>query len=188
MPSPVQSNCDAHNTIANGQYGAIWSIGQTQKVCVRIVLPPLKRLATVFRRICFPEAARNWRRTSNTTSPCRLLHIPVVLNDFHSRETTLDKDSDDENELYVSAPVPKSSEMINIMKNNPGGGQRALTSLPLPPTFTRGLEAQRLVKLPPCREVTIHLPTSMPSQGFEPSFNASAVSVTNHHTGWALRW
>ncbi|GFV33094.1 hypothetical protein TNCV_4149051 [Trichonephila clavipes] len=25
------------------------------------------------------------RRTSNTTSPCRLLHIPVVLNDFHSR-------------------------------------------------------------------------------------------------------
>ncbi|GFX65371.1 hypothetical protein TNCV_4474911 [Trichonephila clavipes] len=31
----------------------------------------------------------NRRRTSNTTSPCRLLHIPVVLNDFHSRETTL---------------------------------------------------------------------------------------------------
>ncbi|GFU82132.1 hypothetical protein TNCV_1619651 [Trichonephila clavipes] len=28
----------------------------------------------------------NRRRTSNTTSPCRLLHIPVVLNDFHSRE------------------------------------------------------------------------------------------------------
>ncbi|GFY02793.1 hypothetical protein TNCV_3506731 [Trichonephila clavipes] len=48
MPSPVQSNCDAHDIIANGQ-----------------------------------------RRTSNTTSPCRLLHIPVVLNDFHSRETTL---------------------------------------------------------------------------------------------------
>ncbi|GFX20475.1 hypothetical protein TNCV_3488321 [Trichonephila clavipes] len=24
MPSPVQSNCDAHDTIANGQYGAVW--------------------------------------------------------------------------------------------------------------------------------------------------------------------
>ncbi|GFV27286.1 hypothetical protein TNCV_105991 [Trichonephila clavipes] len=23
MPSPVQSNCDAHDTIANGQYGAV---------------------------------------------------------------------------------------------------------------------------------------------------------------------
>ncbi|GFY27492.1 hypothetical protein TNCV_2071121 [Trichonephila clavipes] len=27
MPSPVQSNCDAHDTIANGQYGAVWSMG-----------------------------------------------------------------------------------------------------------------------------------------------------------------
>ncbi|GFV04472.1 hypothetical protein TNCV_920921 [Trichonephila clavipes] len=59
MPSPVQSNCDAHDTIANGQYGAVWSMGHTQQVCVRMVPPPLKRLATVFREICFPEAARN---------------------------------------------------------------------------------------------------------------------------------
>ncbi|GFY24929.1 hypothetical protein TNCV_2691201 [Trichonephila clavipes] len=68
MPSPVQSNCDAHDTIANGQYGAVWSMGHTQQDDI-----------SVFYR----------RRTSNTTSPCRLLHIPVVLNDFHSRETTL---------------------------------------------------------------------------------------------------
>ncbi|GFV14952.1 hypothetical protein TNCV_639111 [Trichonephila clavipes] len=53
MPSPVQSNCDAHDTIANGQYGAVWSMGHTQHVWVRMVLPPLKRLATVFREICF---------------------------------------------------------------------------------------------------------------------------------------
>ncbi|GFU87290.1 hypothetical protein TNCV_4231581 [Trichonephila clavipes] len=33
MPSPVQSNCDAHDTIANGQYGAVWSMGHTQQVC-----------------------------------------------------------------------------------------------------------------------------------------------------------
>ncbi|GFX17626.1 hypothetical protein TNCV_474261 [Trichonephila clavipes] len=60
MPIPVQSNCDAHDTIANGQYGVL--SGQCD--------------------------THNRRRTSNTTSPCRLLHIPVVLNDFHSRETT----------------------------------------------------------------------------------------------------
>ncbi|GFU79052.1 hypothetical protein TNCV_2839831 [Trichonephila clavipes] len=55
MPSPVQSNCDAHdtNTIANGQYGAVWSMGHAQQVCVRIVLPPLKRLARVFGRSAF---------------------------------------------------------------------------------------------------------------------------------------
>ncbi|GFU12882.1 hypothetical protein TNCV_3574241 [Trichonephila clavipes] len=31
MPSPVQSNCDAHDAIANGQYGAVWSMGHTQQ-------------------------------------------------------------------------------------------------------------------------------------------------------------
>ncbi|GFV03107.1 hypothetical protein TNCV_1026981 [Trichonephila clavipes] len=41
-------NCDAHDTIANGQYGAVWSMGHTQQVCVRMSPPPLKRLATVF--------------------------------------------------------------------------------------------------------------------------------------------
>ncbi|GFV14297.1 transposable element Tcb2 transposase [Trichonephila clavipes] len=56
MVSPVR--CDAHDTIANGQYGAVWSMGHTQQVCVRIVILPLKRLATVFREICFPEAAK----------------------------------------------------------------------------------------------------------------------------------
>ncbi|GFV14475.1 hypothetical protein TNCV_166021 [Trichonephila clavipes] len=40
MPSPVQSNCDAHDTISNGQYGAVWSMGHTQQVCGRIVLLP----------------------------------------------------------------------------------------------------------------------------------------------------
>ncbi|GFW17464.1 RNase H domain-containing protein [Trichonephila clavipes] len=31
MPSPVQSNCDAHDTIADGQYGAVCSMGHTQQ-------------------------------------------------------------------------------------------------------------------------------------------------------------
>ncbi|GFV24457.1 hypothetical protein TNCV_2575121 [Trichonephila clavipes] len=84
MPSPVQSNCDAHDTIANGQYGAVWSMGHTQQDDI-----------SVFCR----------RRTSNTTSPCRLLHIPVVLNDFHSRETTLNC-----NARLIRLPTPHLTE------------------------------------------------------------------------------
>ncbi|GFX83243.1 hypothetical protein TNCV_4988371 [Trichonephila clavipes] len=64
MPSPVQSNCDAHDTIANGQYGAVWSMGHTNRTIylssagvVLLTRPP----------------------------PCPST-IPVVLNDFHSRE------------------------------------------------------------------------------------------------------
>ncbi|GFV90286.1 uncharacterized protein TNCV_4380011 [Trichonephila clavipes] len=37
MPSPVQSNCDAHDTIANGQYGAVWSMGHTQQQCITLI-------------------------------------------------------------------------------------------------------------------------------------------------------
>ncbi|GFU62614.1 hypothetical protein TNCV_5003631 [Trichonephila clavipes] len=93
MPSPVQSNCDAHDTIANGQYGAVWSMGHTTGLRAYSP-PPLKRLddISVFCR----------RRTSNTTSPCRLLHIPLVLNDFHSRETTLIPHSEKENASTTS--------------------------------------------------------------------------------------
>ncbi|GFS74296.1 hypothetical protein TNCV_3279881 [Trichonephila clavipes] len=50
MPSPVQSNCDAHDTIANGQYGAVWSMGHTQQICVRIVLLPSNVWQQFFRR------------------------------------------------------------------------------------------------------------------------------------------
>ncbi|GFT73966.1 hypothetical protein TNCV_4895821 [Trichonephila clavipes] len=40
--------------------------------------------------------------------------------------------------------------------------------------LTRGLVARRLFKVPPCREGTIHLQTSMSSPGFEPSPNGTA--------------
>ncbi|GFU96873.1 hypothetical protein TNCV_3979361 [Trichonephila clavipes] len=102
-PVLFQSNCDAHDTIANGQYGAIWSMGYTQQVCVRIVLLPSNVWQQFFGRSAFlrqqetkfchllicgahvPFADRTIisvfcrRRTSNMTSPCRLLHIPVVF-------------------------------------------------------------------------------------------------------------
>ncbi|GFU57846.1 hypothetical protein TNCV_2705851, partial [Trichonephila clavipes] len=51
--------------------------------------------------------------------------------------------------------------------------------------LTRGLVARYLFKVLPCREGTIHLQASMSSLGFEPSPNGTAVSVTNHYTGWA---
>ncbi|GFV79274.1 hypothetical protein TNCV_71421 [Trichonephila clavipes] len=114
MPSPVQSNCDAHDTIANGQYGAVWSMGHTQQVCVFIVLLPSNVWQQFFGRSAFLRQqetdlppAELWcacsflliYRTIYLSSasvvlltrppPCRLLYIPVVLNDFHSRETTL---------------------------------------------------------------------------------------------------
>ncbi|GFS89531.1 hypothetical protein TNCV_1810271 [Trichonephila clavipes] len=48
------------------------------------------------------------------------------------------------------------------------------------------LDAARwLFKVPPCREGTMHLQTSMSSPGFEPSPNDTAVSVANHYTKWA---
>ncbi|GFT13060.1 hypothetical protein TNCV_431651 [Trichonephila clavipes] len=59
MPSPVQFNYDAHDTIANGQYGAVWSMGHTQQVCVRIaVLLPSNVWQQFFGRSAFPEAAK----------------------------------------------------------------------------------------------------------------------------------
>ncbi|GFU68355.1 hypothetical protein TNCV_1719841 [Trichonephila clavipes] len=58
-PQSCSVHCDAHDTIANGHYGAVWSMGHTQQVCVRKVLLPLKRLATEFSGDRFPEAARN---------------------------------------------------------------------------------------------------------------------------------
>ncbi|GFX47432.1 hypothetical protein TNCV_1734191 [Trichonephila clavipes] len=53
VPSPVQSKCDAHDTIANGQYGAVWSMGHTQQVCVRIVLLPSNVWQQFFGRSAF---------------------------------------------------------------------------------------------------------------------------------------
>ncbi|GFU74112.1 hypothetical protein TNCV_1642361 [Trichonephila clavipes] len=45
------------------------------------------------------------------------------------------------------------------------------------PPLTRGLVPQRLFRVPPCREGTVHLQTSMPSPGFKPWPNGTAVSV-----------
>ncbi|GFT96727.1 hypothetical protein TNCV_1159241 [Trichonephila clavipes] len=71
MPSPVQSNCDAHDTIANGQYGAVWSMGHTQQVCVRIVLLPSNDWQQFFGRSAF------LRQQETDLPPAELCIAPV---------------------------------------------------------------------------------------------------------------
>ncbi|GFV03114.1 hypothetical protein TNCV_1983861 [Trichonephila clavipes] len=64
MPSPVRPTLDAHDTIANGQYGAIWSVGHTQQpkktettriVSLRIVLKDDIAVYQPARRLAFSE-------------------------------------------------------------------------------------------------------------------------------------
>ncbi|GFT87239.1 hypothetical protein TNCV_2310341 [Trichonephila clavipes] len=76
---------------------------------------------------------------------------------------------------YDSSPILK--------ENNPESGKRPPTSLPT--NLKRGLVAQRLFRVPQCREGTIHLQTFIPSPGFELRPCGTAVSVTNHYTRWA---
>ncbi|GFU57784.1 hypothetical protein TNCV_1281331 [Trichonephila clavipes] len=55
---------------------------------------------------------------------------------------------------------------LSLRENNLREGQGPPTSST---NHTRGLAARRLFRVPPCREGTIHLQTSMSSPGFEPS-------------------
>ncbi|GFT94266.1 hypothetical protein TNCV_2772071 [Trichonephila clavipes] len=115
MPSPVQSNSDAHDTIANGQYGAGWSMGHTQQDEI-----------SVFCR----------RRTSNTTSPMPSTTHSSILNDFHSRETTLSLAEIVEVEIEVVSPsiVPSGSfaELKSHCHLYGAQGQRQAYLLPMP--------------------------------------------------------
>ncbi|GFX43464.1 uncharacterized protein TNCV_4874841 [Trichonephila clavipes] len=81
MPSPVQSNCDAHDTIANGQYGAAWSMGHTQQVCVRIVLLPYNIWQLNLSRA---ETPSRWCgvvvRRGGGQLRCRPRHLTMVQN------------------------------------------------------------------------------------------------------------
>ncbi|GFV18302.1 hypothetical protein TNCV_4469541 [Trichonephila clavipes] len=114
MPSPCSVQfCDAHIIIANGQYSAVrhqW----THTTGLRAYSPPPQNVwQQFFGRSAFlrqqetdchplscgapvPFFADRTIYLSSAgvvllTRPPRaaLLHIPVVLNDFHSRETTL---------------------------------------------------------------------------------------------------
>ncbi|GFU85211.1 hypothetical protein TNCV_3537361 [Trichonephila clavipes] len=51
--SPVQSIVMLTTPFANGQYGAVWSMGHTHQVCVRIVLLPSNVWQQFFGRSAF---------------------------------------------------------------------------------------------------------------------------------------
>ncbi|GFV05904.1 hypothetical protein TNCV_2552711 [Trichonephila clavipes] len=53
--------------------------------------------------------------------------------------------------------------------------------------LTRGDVVRRLFRVPPCRKSTIHEQTTMSSPGFEPRSYGTAVSFTNHYTGWVAQ-
>ncbi|GFV63436.1 hypothetical protein TNCV_43911 [Trichonephila clavipes] len=98
LTTPLQTG----STVMSGQW-------DTQQVCVRIVLLPSNVWQQFFGRSAFLSQqetdlppAELWCVCSflligryicvvllTRPPPRRLLHIPVVLNDFHSRETTL---------------------------------------------------------------------------------------------------
>ncbi|GFT77625.1 hypothetical protein TNCV_864541, partial [Trichonephila clavipes] len=75
MPSPVQSNCDAHDTIANGHYGAVWSMGHTQQVCVRIVILPSNVWQQFFGRSAFLRQQENDLPPAELWCACSFLLI-----------------------------------------------------------------------------------------------------------------
>ncbi|GFV76586.1 hypothetical protein TNCV_4728061 [Trichonephila clavipes] len=52
------------------------------------------------------------------------------------------------------------------------------------PFCSSNLGAQRIFRVPLCREGTIHLQTPMPPPGIEPMTYGTVVSVANQNTGW----
>ncbi|GFV69831.1 hypothetical protein TNCV_1204161 [Trichonephila clavipes] len=92
MPSPVQSNCDAHDTIANGQYGAVWSMGYIQQVCVPIVLLPSNVWQQFFGRSAFLRQqetdlppAEIWFNILKDNEGRRKQHIRTLIGSFMAR-------------------------------------------------------------------------------------------------------
>ncbi|GFT63565.1 hypothetical protein TNCV_870321 [Trichonephila clavipes] len=91
---------DAHDTIANGQYGAVWSMGHIKQVCVRMGSSP-QTSGNSFREFAFLRQqeidlppAELWcaclffaegihicllQASYFDFPPCRLLHIPKVF-------------------------------------------------------------------------------------------------------------
>ncbi|GFT54018.1 hypothetical protein TNCV_153791 [Trichonephila clavipes] len=67
----------------------------------------------------------------------------------------------------------------NFEGEHPGGGQGPPTSS-LSTNLTSGLAVRLLSRVSPCRKGNIHLQISMPSPGFKPRHNGTAISVANH--------
>ncbi|GFW80029.1 hypothetical protein TNCV_984381 [Trichonephila clavipes] len=106
MPSPVQSNCDANDTIANGQYGAVWSMGHTQQVCVRIVLLPSNVWQQFFGRSAF-------LRQQETDLP------PAELTQLIIPEKRRRYDFDQSRRVLLSSNLHSISVLMAQMETDP---------------------------------------------------------------------
>ncbi|GFV42041.1 hypothetical protein TNCV_1569081 [Trichonephila clavipes] len=72
-----------------------------------------------------------------------------------------------------------------ILKGTPWERESGTFHLSSPSTnLTRGLVARRLLKVPPCRENTIHLQHPCLLRDSKPRPNSTAFSIANHYTGW----
>ncbi|GFU93154.1 hypothetical protein TNCV_352461 [Trichonephila clavipes] len=73
----------------------------------------------------------------------------------------------------------------NYVGGYPGGVQGPTASLLLPPTSREYLRFDSYtLNTPPFHEDTTHLPTPMPSPRFGPMPQVTAISITDHNTGW----
>ncbi|GFV66718.1 hypothetical protein TNCV_3319481 [Trichonephila clavipes] len=70
-----------------------------------------------------------------------------------------------------------------LRENTPEGGQRVCHFSSPSTNRTRKIAARRIFRVPSC-QTTKHLQTSMPSSGFEPRPDATAVSVNNYERRW----
>ncbi|GFS55560.1 hypothetical protein TNCV_1627751 [Trichonephila clavipes] len=72
-----------------------------------------------------------------------------------------------------------------ILRKNTLGMVRGFPLSSSSTNLTRGLAVRWLFRVLPCRKGTIHLQTSSSSPGFESRPYGTAISFTNHYTGWA---
>ncbi|GFT56686.1 hypothetical protein TNCV_1268361 [Trichonephila clavipes] len=116
------------------------------------------------------------RRESITGAKVRLLFPKKTLQSYLTRDSN-------PNLLAVALSTIQVTVRFGSVPEGEHSG-----SAQRPPTYlTRRLAARRLFRVPPCREGTIHLQTSMSSPRFEPSPNGTTVSVASHYTGWATK-
>ncbi|GFU24813.1 hypothetical protein TNCV_5008961 [Trichonephila clavipes] len=79
MPSPVQSNCDAHDTIANGQYGAVWSMGHTQQMNPDHSLGCILDISRIFGNCIKAEYIASWGRSQFRVVSSSLVRINLIV-------------------------------------------------------------------------------------------------------------
>ncbi|GFT77467.1 transposable element Tcb2 transposase [Trichonephila clavipes] len=142
MLSPVQPNCDAHDTIANGQYGPVWSMGHTQQVCVRIVLLPSNVWQQFFGRFAFLRQQETDLPPAELWCACSVLLIYKVSQRSHLTDSeawrVVGRLEGGQTQAKVARVIRVSQSVISRIWNHfletesagqrPGQGRRRVTT------------------------------------------------------------